>query len=231
MIIGNGLIANAFDEYRYRDDILIFASGVSNSLEHNNNAFLRESHILHSALKKSDDILFVYFGTCSIYDPSLISSPYIKHKIEMERMVTNIASRYIIMRLPQVVGNGGNNATLVNYLYYNIVNEIVFDLWTNAIRYLVKIDDVVKFSSFVIERNDTSNKDINFSKTPSISVYEIVKYLEKIIGKSAIYREVNKGANYSIPILSPSIMPLDANIVFKENYTKKILEQYCYSLL
>ncbi len=42
MVIGTGLIANLFAEYNDLDNYVLFASGVSNSLEKNVKAFDRE---------------------------------------------------------------------------------------------------------------------------------------------------------------------------------------------
>ena len=41
MVIGNGLIANQFKSYNNDENILIFASGVSNSSEVNDIEFIR----------------------------------------------------------------------------------------------------------------------------------------------------------------------------------------------
>ena len=104
MIIGNGLIANGFDKYRYNDDVLIFASGVSNSMENNENEFNKE----YELLKDSIDIpsKLIYFSTCSIVDDSN-KSPYILHKIKMEKLIRENSNNYLIFRLPIVVGNIG----------------------------------------------------------------------------------------------------------------------------
>ena len=58
MIIGKGLIASAFKEYR-NHECIIFASGVSNSLEIENSQFEREEHLLRKTinLKKKNYIL------------------------------------------------------------------------------------------------------------------------------------------------------------------------------
>ena len=65
MIIGNGLLANSIKEID-TDNVLFFASGVSNSLETRKDAFLREENLLvnHTLNQKNK---FIYFSTCSIY--------------------------------------------------------------------------------------------------------------------------------------------------------------------
>ena len=68
MIIGNGLLAQAFSEYNNNDEILIFASGVSNSLEEKESEFDREAKLLKSVITNYPDKTMVYFSTCSVYD-------------------------------------------------------------------------------------------------------------------------------------------------------------------
>ena len=152
MIVGNGLLANALERYRDRPDVVVFASGVSNSLEKKSKAFLREQNLLIELLQYYSTSLFVYFGTCIVYDHSMMSTYSVQHKLKMEHLVSESASKYLIIRLPQVVGSGGNNATIINYLSNNIVRGSSFELWADAVRYIVDIDDVVRFVTFVVEK-------------------------------------------------------------------------------
>ena len=52
MIIGNGLIASAFAGYEYCKNLLIFASGVSNSLETHLEPYERERKLLEKTIKE-----------------------------------------------------------------------------------------------------------------------------------------------------------------------------------
>ena len=85
MVIGSGMMATSFADY-VDDNIVIFASGVSNSKEKNLEAYKREEKLLYSVIQKNLDKTIVYFSTCSIYDDSVNSSEYVKHKILMEKM-------------------------------------------------------------------------------------------------------------------------------------------------
>src|SRR5690606_10434611 len=87
MIVGNGLIASAFQSSPLKDDpnIVVFASGVSNSRETSKDEFLRERQLLLETINQGK--LILYFSTCSVYDPSQKDAPYITHKLEMEDLV------------------------------------------------------------------------------------------------------------------------------------------------
>lgn len=116
MIVGNGLLAAAFsDDFTERVDTVIFASGVSNSQECDSAAFIRERVLLEKVLQKERKKV-VYFSTCSLYDPELKNSPYVKHKREMEALVRQ-TSRHTIFRLPQVVGKILNARAESSFFY------------------------------------------------------------------------------------------------------------------
>ncbi len=226
MIVGNGLIANAFNEY-YSDceDIVIVASGVSNSLEKDPTEFRREQDLLKEVLQNYATSLVVYFGTCSVYDSSVTETPYVQHKLKMEKLVSETASNYLIFRLPHVVGNEGNRATIVNFLFENIIHGNFFELWVNAIRYIVDIEDVVRFVTYVIGNTPQYNCTINLVSVPC-RVEEVMRCLEKLIGKSAIYQVVDKGTVYSIPLTVPTLTIEEAGIVFGDCYLEKVLTKY-----
>ena len=76
MIIGKGMIAKAFDLYKKNQDIVIFASGVSNSLEENIKCFEREEALLKKTILENKSATFVYFSTCSIMDQSVNQKKY-----------------------------------------------------------------------------------------------------------------------------------------------------------
>ena len=98
MIVGNGLIANLFKNDDI-ENVVFFASGVSNSLETEKSAFLREENLLRKHLTENPEKIFIYFSTCSIYDSSKNGSLYVNHKLKMERLVEELAKKYVILSL------------------------------------------------------------------------------------------------------------------------------------
>ena len=77
MVVGNGMMANDFAMRKNDEKHIIFASGVSNSTETSQEAFLREERLLHHIIEAYPDKIIVYFSTCGIYDSTLHNSPYI----------------------------------------------------------------------------------------------------------------------------------------------------------
>jgi hypothetical protein len=80
MVIGNGMVAIRFESYKTNDEFLIFASGVSNSKNINPEVYERELILLQRSIQENREKIFVYFSTCSIYDPEEENSKYVLHK-------------------------------------------------------------------------------------------------------------------------------------------------------
>ena len=194
MIVGNGLIARAFNNSLYEfNHVIIFASGVSNSSSTNDADFDRELSLLkkYQFSKKK----LIYFRTSSLFDKACQNSPYIKHKINIEKQIQALFSRYIIYRLPILVGKSSNPYTLTNYLYNSIKLGKKIELQVNACRYLIGIDDVVKF---VYQTSSVNNLIVNLNYDNKLNMVNIVAIFEKIIGVKANVVLVDKGDCYTV---------------------------------
>ena len=105
MIEGRGDIASAIVD---RQDLLFFASGVSNSQETRESEYQREKDLLLTQDKAEH---LVYFGSlCVFYS----DTRYARHKLEMEGLVKENFGRYTIIRLGNITW-GDNPNTLINY--------------------------------------------------------------------------------------------------------------------
>jgi hypothetical protein len=102
MVVGNGMLARAFSDFAEDESKLIFASGVSNSGETIASEFQREVDLIKSLAGIKNQ--FIYFSTVSIHDPELIHTPYVAHKLLIEKLVSESFVNYLIFRLPIVVG-------------------------------------------------------------------------------------------------------------------------------
>ena len=141
MVVGKGLIGKAFDDYSNFDEVLIYCSGVSNSTSVSMAEYDRELELLEQNIHKHPEKKFIYFSTCSIYDPSMNESTYVKHKLSIENYIQHHVKRYNIFRLSNLVGATSNNFTITNYLYHSILHQTPIEIWQNAYRNLIDIDD------------------------------------------------------------------------------------------
>ena len=221
MIIGNGMIAKEFASYLDVEDIIIFASGVSNSNEQRISEFNREKKLLIKSIVANKR--FIYMSTTSIYDTYFEHSKYVKHKLEMEKIISTYSNNYIIIRLPQVAGKN-NKFQLLGFLNKKIQTNEVFNLY-DIERNIIDIMDVKKICDIIIENNLFQNKIINIANTNNIIVMQLVSKMEKILRKKARYNIDNKSGNLFINIENIKYILDDLNIN-NDTYIDDLLEKY-----
>lgn len=221
MIIGRGLIANLFTEVDL-DEVVFFASGVSNSSETRMKEFLREQNLVEETLSNNFEKLFIYFSTCSIYDSSKYNSPYVLHKLHIEELIKQRAKHYLILRVSNAVGRGGNPNLLMNYLSKKILNKQDLVIHQHATRNLIDVEDVKNITLKYIFSKDW-NKIINVAYIENFNIPEIIEALEKIYAQSTKKIIENKGEHYSI-----DVHELDYKFAtkLKKDYLFQLIEKY-----
>ncbi|MFN4363284.1 NAD-dependent epimerase/dehydratase family protein [Chryseobacterium hispalense] len=221
MITGNGIMANALKFYD-KEDVVFFASGVSNSLEKEVSEFEREISLLKSVVSQNPGKKLVYFSTCSIYDPTKKESPYVLHKLKIEKLITEICSDFIIFRVGNAVGRGGNPNTLINFLKSSILSGNKLMLHTNAKRILIGTDDIASFINRYMK--DFKNEIVNLAYPYQYSLPEILSQLENHLDKKANYETVEEGSFYKIEF-NPCTEDFFSEIP-PEQYLKKLYSSY-----
>jgi nucleoside-diphosphate-sugar epimerase len=218
MIVGNGIIGNRFRFDFNDDDYLIFASGVSDSTEENLNEFYREENLLLDMIDKYPNLKLIYFSSmlCDVND-----NKYYNHKLNMESLIIKKSKRFLIFRLPQVIGNNGNVKNIFNFFINSIKNDELLKLKINTQRSLIDIDDIFKIVIYCI---DKSNQIINISHIEKVYVDYLVKTISESLNKSAKIEYIDgEPLMYfkNSPIVDEYISYID-----KTDYTKKIIEKY-----
>ena len=224
MIIGNGLIANLFRE-NDRENVVFFASGVSNSLETDKSAFLREENLIRKTIKENPNKIFIYFSTCSIYDSSKNGSSYVNHKLKMEQIVEELANQFLILRVSNAVGKGGNPNLLMNYLVNAFHQEKEITVHTLATRNLIDADDVKNITLKFINEN-SFNKIINVAYLENFSTTEVLEILEKHFNKTAKTYLVKSGQSYLISIPEAEAYFAENKLTEKKEYLLRIIKRY-----
>ena len=224
MIIGKGMIAQAFNDFYSNDDeILIFASGVSNSKTESDSEFIRERNLLLKHLQLGKHL--VYFSTTSILDDLRSNSPYAEHKKHMENLVIS-SSKFSIFRLPEIIGKSSNVNTLTNFYFDNIVNNREFSLWVDVKRNLVDIEDVVMIANEFISDHQSRNQVIEIVAEQSTKSLDIIEILESITGIKARYipREspIFETSKKSSFLAASQTVKIPASL----HYTESILKKY-----
>tara|TARA_B000000532_G_scaffold213054_1_gene183458 strand:+ start:241 stop:966 length:726 start_codon:yes stop_codon:yes gene_type:complete len=231
-IIGSGFISKNFEKYHEffkKLSIKLYAAGVSNSLCNDKSLFKKDKDkIIDFSKKIPKNQTLLYFSTCSVYDPSRNNNLYVKHKLNIENFIKDNFQKFLIVRLPEVVGKNSNEHTLVNFFYNKIKNKDKFDLWSNANRSIIDIEDVVKILIDFISNADTKkNRIINIANPKKSSAMHIVYILENLTGTKAKYNLITKGEkNWKIDIESTEVSMKKLNITFGKNYLENVLKKY-----
>lgn len=227
MIIGNGLLANAFrPHYENNNGVCIFASGVSNSNCTDIVQYKTESLLLEKTLNNlSEDMVFVYFSTCSLYETGSTLSTYKEHKRSMEKFVLN-RSKGRVFRLPQIAGNTRNKNTLLNYLAVELVKGKTIKIWKNAKRNIIDVVDVVDLVCTFIEKKIDANLPINIANPQNTSVKEIVEIMSNILEVVPNVDFIDAGSDCDIPISKMIEVLPRTSVKFNDDYLQKILYKY-----
>ena len=226
MVIGNGMIAKRFSFYTDDNRWLVFASGVSHSLENSPEEFEREKTLLENSIENNPGKTLVYFSTCSIYDPSLHHSAYVLHKLRMEELITTSASSYIIFRVSNPVGKTNNHHTVLNFFVEHIVTQTFFTVWKYASRNLLDIDDMFALCHHIMQGSRQLNKILNVANPVIYPVTAIIEAIETHVNKKGNFVLAEKGNS---PLIDTSeIQPLfnQLHIEFGQLYLPKLLQKY-----
>jgi nucleoside-diphosphate-sugar epimerase len=231
MIVGTGMLASAFVPLAQRQGkrLCVYAYGVSNSRCIDPVAFMREAIALKESLDRQRDAIFLYFGTCSVDDPEMQRTPYVLHKLRMEDMVAE-HDKGIVVRLPQVVGSTRNPATLLNFLANHLINGTPFDLWVKARRNIIDVADVVLIVEQMLADKSFQGRVVNIANPISYSMPEIVSTMEDVLGRKAVYREVDKGSVYAIDITSASAWMDNAGVRIDQDYLASVIMRYYFGI-
>jgi hypothetical protein len=137
-IIGRGDIASVLPE---RDDLLFFASGISNSQEMRESEYNRETTLL---LLQHRDFHLVYFGSLSIF---YSNTRYTKHKRLMEELVKINFPLHTIIRMGNITW-GKNPYTLINFIRNKILNHETVEI-KDVYRYIVGKEEFLHWVNLI----------------------------------------------------------------------------------
>lgn len=224
MIVGKGLIASLFIN-QDRENTIFFASGVSNSLETRAEEFLREENLIKNTITENPDKIFVYFSTCSIYDSSKTGSDYVLHKLKMERLIKKSCNQFLILRVSNAVGKGGNPNLLMNYIVNAVKNNETINVHIKATRNLIDAEDVKNITFDLLDKQHL-NKIINVAYTQNYSIIEILEIIERFYDIKPQINLIRSGSGYDIQVSDIEEYFYKNNMIDKEKYIYNVLHKY-----
>ena len=227
MVFGSGLLARAFGpQFANSATSCVYAAGVSNSNCSDQREFDREQDRLMAAMGQHRSAeLFLYFGTCSANGLLGSASSYVQHKIKMEKIVEE-HPRYLILRLPQTAGKTENPHTLLNYIFARIIRSERFQVWKNARRNIIDVDDVVRIAIGLALEEGMRRESINVANFLDSAMVDIVELMAKVVGKKAIYDCLDRGDAYPIDTRRIREVAPRCGVIFGPKYLEIVIRKY-----
>lgn len=226
MVIGNGLVARRFELYGSEDNFLVFASGVSNSKTKNPEAYNREIKLLKDSVQKYNTKSLIYFSTCSVYDPQEKESAYVQHKLQIEDFIQKQVKQYHIFRISNLVGISSNQNTLLNFFFNHVKNGVNFDLWANACRNIIDVDDAYFIIDYILKHNLFPNQIINIANPVNHPIKKIIATIETFLNIKSNYIEIDKGTCFEIDTSLIRHIIQKLGIRSDPEYLKNLLNKY-----
>jgi nucleoside-diphosphate-sugar epimerase len=223
-ILGNGLIANCFKFEKFEKNIFIFASGVSDSSTVEESQFQRELSLIKSQILENKNYKIVYFSSIFLQDRQ---EPYYQHKFKVEELIKSSCIDYLIIRLPQIVGIGGNDKNIFNYFKNIILSDKLVEIYSETTRSLIDIEDLKSLVIFCIKNDQTGI--VNFSTIECLEVIEIARIMSEELGKKLIY-EIIQRKTHNIVLQNSDVVEkwIEENNIERDEYTKKLIKKYCH---
>ena len=206
MLVGSGLIASAFLDYKDNDDVIVIASGISNSKETDYKKYQREINMIGEFIGTKSKV--IYFSTISVFDESL-DSLYVNH---IEKMISSNFDNYLIFRLPIVIGKTGNNNTFINNIKGKIISDEIIYINNMSSIYIIDIDEIRRLLPDLI--NNKNNEIINVVFDNKEFVFDVIQKIEILLGKEANKKIINNGFDFTIDPLFYN--EYDNNLILKK---------------
>lgn len=187
---GSGMIGSLLRERLCESDIFVYAAGPSDSAITDESAFYRDRTRLTAALDRcrgGGGHLFYFVSTTSAADSS--SSPYARHKYQMERLVRSSKVEHIIIRLPQVSGMVLNK-TFLSAFTQMAYQGLEIRVKRGTRRFLIDVEDlpnVIEEIQALGIKNQVVRSVPYFSVTPQ----EVISILAQEFGLQARFSFVD----------------------------------------
>lgn len=244
-IIGSGFIARALRPIvRRHSRAVVFAAGVSRTDTTSAVEFGREADLLYETIHRcrADEGTLVYLSTASaaMYrgtedsgredGPVFPRTPYGRHKLAMEAVLTASGCAPLILRLAHLVGPDQPSHQLVPALLAQIRTGVV-TVYRGASRDLIDVADAVSIIDLLLT-DGVRDEVVNVGSGVAVPIGDVVDHLEKRLGATPEHRVV--GADGNDHRLSTEklyrLVPAARQVGFGPQYYRRVLDRYLDSL-
>jgi NDP-hexose 4-ketoreductase len=235
-IIGSGMMARGLLPYSAQNnDAVIFASGVSDSTLKDPREYEREYEILFRVIQDCGqrDKTLVYFssggtvyGKCDSERkedaPLSPQTMYGSHKVHCEAAIVSSGVRYLIARLPTVVGQTKSKTQLIPVLIKQALEGNV-TLFKDAERDIIGIADAAGIIVTLL-RELRKNEIINVASGISVPVTDIFDEIQNNLGVKPAIKIMNGGDKQRFNV--DKLHAYCPEITFAADYYRDVIREY-----
>ena len=235
-IIGNGMIARGLLRYSADiNDAVVFASGVSDSTLKDQQEYDREYQMLCRVIQDCEqrDKTLVYFSSGgTVYGkrneerkedaPLFPETVYGRHKVRCESVIISSGGRYLIARLPTVVGQTKSRTQLIPVLIKQAMEGHV-TLFKDAERDIIGIADVARIITAILKKLKR-NEIVNVASGISVSVSDIFSAIQNNLGVKPIIKIISGGDKQRFNI--DKLHAYCPEITFAMDYYRNVIQNY-----
>jgi len=189
------------------------------------NNFLREEQLVRNTIAEQKNKILIYFSTCSIYDSSKTNSPYVIHKLKMEELIKNACEQFLILRVSNAVGKGGNPNLLLNYIVRAVQENQTINVHTKATRNLIDAEDIQQITLQLLE-SKVYNHTVNVAYPYNFGIIEILEIVERFFHKKLDLNLIKSGESYNISSPEAEEYFVQHQKMIKDTYLINILKKY-----
>jgi len=149
---------------------------------------------------------FIQFSSFSIYSESSITFglPDPKNFYGLSKLISEKfleiqscqENKFIVLRLPIVIGGSKKQNDIINYLYRKLINDETIDLFNNGkyLRNIIHVDEVADYINEMILNSKFTQEytSINLNSKDTISIYEICIHMKNKLNSDSKIQFVNK---------------------------------------
>lgn len=236
-IIGNGFIARHLRPLRHlHPGVTVLAAGVPRQqlpeAEH-----IREAGLVRETIRRCREHgeTLVFFSTTSMYggpgdrgredEPVASSTPYGRHKLDLEALITDSGVDHLILRLTQIIGAHEPDFRLLSALIRQLLDGQV-QLHLNARRDLLHVTDFVTIVDLLLGAK-TKNEIVNVASGDCVPIGQIIDHLEERLGITAERQVQAAGISYCSSVAKlHALVPDVAELGFGPGYFRRAIDRF-----
>lgn len=239
-IVGHGFLAGHLKSITSAHPrTVVLAAGVSAAGNTSHDEYGREAEVLYDVASRcaarGERLVFFSTASAGMYSvpggigeedgPVFPGTPYGRHKLALEAVLTSSPADYLILRLAHVIGPRQPAHQLIPSLAAQIRRGEV-SIKSGARRDLIDVDDVVRIIDELLTA-EVSREVVNVASGVAVPVEQIVEQLELRLGQSAVrrYDDSPRAQTVSVEKLR-RLAPCVAGMNFGPDYFRTVLDKY-----